>query len=287
MNTIYELSQYALHELKDSYTKNEAGQICRLIFMDVFQYTNIDIHIKNHEKLNESFVNKFCNIITQLKTNKPLQYIIGETEFAGLRFQLNPDTLIPRPETEELVIRISRQVRPDAQILDIGTGSGCIAISLAHLLPRAHVSALDISSQAIQAAQQNAQQNHVAVQFITGDILSYKTLTWDQKYDVIVSNPPYVCNSEKKQMHRRVLEFEPHRALFVSDDDPLLFYREIANFGRQQLTPGGYLFFEINEALGQQTCALLHETGYTDIVLEQDIHDKDRFIRCTLPQTTR
>lgn len=277
MNTISYLSQYAQEELKDTYTPDEIRHLCRLIYTDVLQFTNIDIHIKKHDTLEESFVKKFYEIITHLKLNEPLQYIIGETEFAGLKFKLNRDTLIPRPETTELVYWLTQHplpVRP--VILDIGTGSGCIAVSVASILPHAEVHAIDISAHALRQAEENARINNTKVHFAERDILQWKDDSWEE-YDVIVSNPPYVRESEKDQMDARVLDYEPARALFVPDNNPLIFYQAIAVFGMQRLKPGGLLFFEINEALGSEMRELLEQQGYTDIVLKKDFDDKERF----------
>lgn len=283
MNTLFHLSQYASRELKDTYTAHEIKYLCNLIFTDVLRYTNIDIHIKKHEVLDESFVNKFYEIVTQLKTNQPLQYIIGSAEFSGLRFGLNGSTLIPRPETEELVIWAGSQLRSGMTVLDIGTGSGCIAVSLAAMCAEARITGIDISDKAIGQAKENAAANGTEVNFQIRDILNHEQYEWDT-YDLIVSNPPYVRQSEKTAMHSRVLDFEPHRALFVPDDDPLMFYRRIAEFGLQHLAAGGCLFFEINEALGKETAGLLTQLGYQETVLKKDIHERDRFIRTTAPR---
>lgn len=279
MNTIFSLIQYATDKLKDTYDEQEIRSICHLIFMDIFKYTKIDIHLRKHETLNESFVNRFYGIIAQLQTNIPIQYIIGETEFAGFRFKVTPSTLIPRPETEELVQWISGQAVPGCRVLDIGTGSGCIAISLSRLIPGAQVTAFDISGEALEIARFNNSQNNTDVNFIRKDILQREPCTGDD-YDIIVSNPPYVRKTEKKEMHARVLDFEPHMALFVPDNDPLVFYRAIAGFGQTHLHPGGMLFFEINEAFGNETVQMLREYEYQDIQLKKDIYGKKRFIKC-------
>ncbi|MDL2251630.1 peptide chain release factor N(5)-glutamine methyltransferase [Odoribacter sp. OttesenSCG-928-J03] len=283
MNTLHHLTLYALDELKDLYDDNEISSICKLIYTDVFNYTNINIHLKKDEYLDKSFVNKFHDIIGLLKTGKPIQYILREVEFSGLKLKLNKDTLIPRPETEELILWVAELVPSDAQILDIGTGSGCIALSLAHLLPQAKISGIDIAEEAIDMATENARNNLLHATFMRRDILNHRDYTWE-KYDCIVSNPPYVRDSEKQYMHVRVLEHEPHRALFVSDEDPLLFYRTIAEFGKIHLNPNGLIFFEINEALGQEMIELMHSYGYCDISLKKDIFEKDRFIKCRLGQ---
>lgn len=262
--------------MKDTHGREEIRNICQLVFMDVFHYTNIDIHIKKSEDLDESFVKKFFEIIGQLKAYRPIQYVLGETVFAGLRIGLNPSTLIPRPETEELVSWIRESASPAARILDIGTGSGCIALALSHFLPEASVCGLDIAQEAIGQAVQNAIRNRLHVRFMQADIFHFET---EEKYDIIVSNPPYVREQEKAQMQRCVLEHEPHLALFVPDHDPLVYYRAIADWGKRHLTEGGKLFFEINEAFGEEMIRLMGESGYHRIVLRKDFYGKDRFVK--------
>lgn len=278
MNTIRQLSQYALQELKDSYPGYEIQCICNIIYQDVFHFTNIDIHLRKNELLEESFINKFYEIIQFLKDGYPIQYIIGETEFAGLKFNVNPSILIPRPETEELVHWAKEEVLPGRKVIDIGTGSGCIAITLNHLCPGSCVTGIDICEAAIRTARGNAQKNSTQTRFLVRDILQYISYHWET-YDIVISNPPYVRDSEKKIMAPRVLEHEPHQALFVPDQDPLLFYRKIAEFGQRYLSSNGHLYFEINEALGYETSKLLEETGYREIELRKDIYGKDRMIK--------
>lgn len=277
MNTIRQLSQYALQELKDTHEPQEIQSICRIIFLDVLQYTKIDIHIRKNEILDESFVDKFFEIIRLLKNGHPLQYIIGETEFSGLKFKLNASTLIPRPETEELVILAQQQLSAGKKVLDIGTGSGCIAIALSVACPGAKVTGIDISPEAVATARENALLNQSNAEFLSRDILHFEADEW-QTYDIIVSNPPYVRECEKQDMQRHVLNHEPHRALFVPDSDPLLFYRRIAEFGCRYLIPGGYLYFEINEALGNETAALLKNYNYQQVQVIQDLFGKNRFV---------
>jgi release factor glutamine methyltransferase len=222
---------------------------------------------------------KFLKAITRLKNYEPIQYIIGDTEFYGLVFKVNPSVLIPRPETEELVDWIIKDCEDDKKIniLDIGTGSGCIAISLAKNLPNAKVFALDVSNEALKTANQNAINNGVEVEFIEADILSYNSL--DIQFDLIVSNPPYVRELEKQMMSANVLDHEPHLALFVEDDDALLFYRKITDVAADILKPNGQLFFEINESLGESTKQLLDNSNYKNIELKKDIFEKDRMIK--------
>lgn len=282
MNTIRQLSQYALQELKDTYNPQEIQSICRIVFLDVLQYTKIDIHIRKNEILDESFVDKFFEIVRLLKIGHPLQYIIGETEFSGLKFGVNPSTLIPRPETEELVLLARERLAAGKKVLDIGTGSGCIAIALSATCPEAEVTGIDISPEAVETARANAVRNRVKAEFLIRDILHFETEAW-QQYDLIVSNPPYVRESEKQEMQRHVLDHEPHRALFVPDSDPLLFYRRIAEFGCRYLASGGFLYFEINEALGKETAALLENYNYRQIHVVKDLFDKDRFVVAQAP----
>ena len=267
MNTIHHLSQYALQELKDSYSEHEIECICRIVYMDVLHYTNIDIHLRKNEILDESFINKFIGIVRLLKSGSPIQYILGETGFAGLRFKSTPSALIPRPETEELV------------------RCGCIGISLARLCQGAHVTGVDISPEAIELARENAILNGVKAEFLLRDILHPQTASWDT-YDLIVSNPPYIRESEKGTMEAKVLDHEPHQALFVPDEDPLLFYRAIAEFGLTHLHPQGLLFFEINEAFGQETIALLTRYGYRNIELRKDFYGKERMVKSEKPAQT-
>lgn len=282
MNTIRQLSQYALQELKDTYNPQEIQSICRIVFLDVLQYTKIDIHIRKNEILDESFVDKFFEIVRLLKIGHPLQYIIGETEFSGLKFGVNPSTLIPRPETEELVLLARERLAVGKKVLDIGTGSGCIAIALSAACPEAEVTGIDISPEAVETARANAVRNRVKAEFLIRDILHFETEAW-QQYDLIVSNPPYVRESEKQEMQRHVLDHEPHRALFVPDSDPLLFYRRIAEFGCRYLASGGFLYFEINEALGKETAALLENYNYRQVHVVKDLFDKDRFVVAQAP----
>ncbi len=275
-HSLFTLIQYAGEELKDTYGPEEIRSICQIIFTDVFHYTNIDIHLKKSEHLDESFVKKFFEITGQLKKHRPIQYILGETVFVGLRIGLNPSTLIPRPETEELAYWIKETAPSSARILDIGTGSGCIALALAHFLPHASVCGLDIAPEAVEQARRNAKLNRLQVNFTQADIFHFDT---PEQYDIIVSNPPYVREQEKAGMQKRVLDYEPHRALFVPDKDPLLYYRTIAEWGKRHLTGGGKLFFEINEALGEEMLQLMQASGYSRLVLKKDFYGKDRFIK--------
>ena len=221
----------------------------------------------------------FDEALDRLLQEEPIQYVVGKTEFFGLPFKVTPAVLIPRPETEELVEWVIDEFRiqdSGFSILDIGTGSGCIAVSLAKHLPKATVCALDISKEALHVAEQNAKHNGVDVGFLERDILKTESLL--QSFDIIVSNPPYVKENEQQNMQNNVLQHEPAKALFVPDADPLMFYKKIAQLAQKHLNKSGKLFFEINEAHGQETVVLLEALGYTNVVLKQDVFGKDRMV---------
>lgn len=220
-------------------------------------------------------------IVERLKRHEPIQYILEETEFFGLPFYVNENVLIPRPETEELVELILKEDnKTGLSILDIGTGSGAIAIALAKHIKNGEVSAWDISSKALDVAALNSKANSTTVSLKQVDALSGYPL--DKKFDIIVSNPPYVLDSEKKSMEQNVLDYEPHQALFVPDNDPLLFYKRIADIALNLLNPQGKLYFEINQAKGKDVIDMLKEKGFSDIVLFQDLSNKDRMVRSAL-----
>ena len=220
-------------------------------------------------------------VLLQLKQQKPIQYIMGETDFFGLPFYVNENTLIPRPETEELVDWISRDLTinecNDLKILDIGTGSGCIAIALAKNFPNAQVFAIDVSEKALATAQKNAIRNEVNVTFIQKNILETENL--EQQFNIIVSNPPYVRNLEKVEIHKNVLAYEPHLALFVEDDNALVFYQKITELAAKNLSENGQLYFEINQYLGKEMIKLLAENNFATIELRKDIYGNDRMIK--------
>jgi release factor glutamine methyltransferase len=232
-------------------------------------------------RLSESEMLTFHFAVKDLLKNKPIQYIIGETEFCDLKFKVNENTLIPRPETSELVMKIvNRQQSTDnrlCSILDIGTGSGCIAISLAKMISGSKVFALDISEKALEVAKENAINNEADVTFIHDDILSLRNKI-DTKFDIIVSNPPYVRELEKAEMRDNVLNWEPHNALFVSDNDPLIFYRKILEFAKTHLKENGEVWFEINEYLGKEMTDLCTEMGFSQVEVFNDFRGKERIL---------
>lgn len=230
--------------------------------------------------LSESELSQWNSVLSQLQTQRPIQYIFGKAYFYGLEFIVNENTLIPRPETEELVEWVihENKKRTGIKILDIGTGSGCIAISLAKNLPDATVYAIDVSEGALAVAKENAIANGVTVNFIQTDILSADNLP--EQFDIIVSNPPYVRNLEKAEIKPNVLDFEPHLALFVEDTDPLIFYSKIAQLAKDNLMAGGKLYYEINQYLGSETVTLLEQTGFTNVLLRKDFVGNNRMISC-------
>lgn len=289
------LKTYFNKELLDYYPENEINSFFNLLTEHILKMKRIDVSLNLYQFISGKKYNKFQSAIEGLKKYKPIQYILGETEFYGLKFNVDKSVLIPRPETEELVDWIIKenQSKGSISILDIGTGSGCIAIALAKQLPKAKVFAVDVSEEALKIAKQNAVLNNVEVAFIETDILSFyhseqtctersRSSEESQKYDIIVSNPPYVRELEKDKMTDNVLKYEPHLALFVKDDDALIFYRKIVALSKSLLNKNGKLYFEINEYLGNDTKVLMELGNFKEIALRQDIFDKDRMIKGTI-----
>ncbi len=272
--------------LMDYYPETEIDSFFSLLTEDILKMKRVDVALNMYAVVSGKKQEKYTNAIKRLKANEPIQYILGKTKFYGLTFKVNPNVLIPRPETEELVDWIitchSEQNEESKQlnVLDIGTGSGCIAISLAKNLQNAKVYALDISREALKVAAFNAKANNIAIECIEADILN--PVLNDLKYDVIVSNPPYVRDLEKQQMHHNVLDYEPDLALFVRDENPLIFYEAIAKFAKNNLKEKGALYFEINEYLGEEMITLLNKNSFVNIELRNDIQGKDRMIKAYL-----
>ncbi len=278
VNTIQSSLNYIKKELEEIYSVREIESMAYILLEYVLNYSNTQIQLNKTEPITEDHFNQIDIYTQELKTCKPIQYILGETEFYGLSFKVNEHTLIPRPETEELVHAIINENQlEDLHILDIGTGSGCIPISLAKNLENAHISSADISAGAIDKAKENALLNQVDINFFHRDILKWKDFDWDH-FDIIVSNPPYVTEAEKSKMERNVLDYEPHTALFVSDHDPLIFYRTIAELAQQHLKKDGKIYFEINESLGNEMIDLLKNHKFTNIRLIADINGKNRMV---------
>lgn len=263
--------------LSGSYTAGEISALTRIIATELLGVSQMAFYLKDDITLTARQQALLDNAIERLKRQEPIQYILGYSDFCGLRFKVTPATLIPRPETSELVEWIASEATGNCSILDIGTGSGCIAVSLAHKMPQSKVTAWDISPDALAVATENSTAIGCAVEFEEVDILAYEPT--GEQFDIIVSNPPYIKENEKNAMHANVLDWEPHTALFVPDSDPLLFYRTIAKKGLTLLKPGGRLYFEINRAHGKETMDMLAALGYTSIELRKDFADNDRMIR--------
>jgi release factor glutamine methyltransferase len=281
IQTIKDIRFYLAKELEKIYQEPEISAIINLVIKTVTGITKLHQLYLTEQIVTKQQAEKITGICKDLKTGKPIQYILGETSFYDCIIRMNRDTLIPRPETEELVDLIIKENKAyQGTIIDVGTGSGCIAIALAANLPGAVIKGIDISDEAIRIAHENAQLNNVAVSFVKGDVFSFDSERFD-KAGIIVSNPPYVRNSEKQFMNKNVLDFEPHSALFVTDSDPLIYYRAILKLADKILIPGGRLYFEINEAMGKSMLQLLESFSYTDIQIIADINNKDRIIKGT------
>ena len=282
LTNIGELSSGFKKELKEQYTLPELQNFLYLIFQNLMGLSKTDIHINHGKEVPDYIIIKINEIISELKEYKPIQYILCVTEFYGCNIKINQNTLIPRPETEEIVRWILDETDGSScRIFDIGTGSGCIAVALAKNNISAKVFASDYSEEALKVARRNAGINNTDITFFNFNINSPGTSGILDIYDIIVSNPPYVTESEKRQMKENVLKYEPHDALFVPDSDPLIFFRAILEFAQLKLQPGGDIFFEINERFGEQMVQLLEEFNYHHIVLRKDINNKDRMIKGT------
>lgn len=270
-----------VEQLCSKFGRTESHYMVRVLMEEYFGIDRVKIVLEPDLILTVEQMDKVDKSIAMLMDNVPLQYVIGEMEFFELRFKVAPGVLIPRPETEEMVGLICRQFVRDAglSILDIGTGSGCIAVSLASWFPNATVTAIDISDEALKTAKANAKSNNVNINLLKCDILSESLPTG--KFNLIVSNPPYVCEREKASMQPNVIDHEPHEALFVPDDDPLLFYRHIAAHAFGALNHGGQLWFEINEAYSTETQQCCRQSGFDEVEIISDFREKPRFCKGT------
>ena len=279
MHPIY---TYIRQELSGFYPDAEATAMAKYILTEKYQLSALDLYAGKDMNFSSEKLSEVNDILARLKSYEPLQYIISETCFCGYRFKVTPAVLIPRPETAELIDWIvTDNKREGAHVLDIGTGSGCIPVSLALMMDSPVVSAWDISEEALSVASENARINNADVAFSRVDVLG--TDIPDIKVDVLVSNPPYITESEKKDMEKNVLEWEPDLALFVPDDDPLRFYKRIAELGLDILNDGGLIYFEINRAYGSETVDMLASMGYKDIELRKDLSGNDRMIKALRP----
>ena len=279
---IIEVNRIAKHikeNLGSYYPAGEVAAFTRIIATEILGIPQITFFLKENVELTHEQEATLADAINRLQKYEPIQHIQGYSDFCGLRFKVTPATLIPRPETSELVEWVASEATGNERILDIGTGSGCIAVSLANKLPQSKVTAWDISPEALAVATENSHSNGTEVTFKQVDILAYRPE--EKQFDIIVSNPPYIKENEKSAMHSNVLDWEPHTALFVPDSDPLLFYRTIAKKGLTLLKPGGTLYFEINRAHGAETVEMLAGLGYTGIELRKDFAENDRMIKAT------
>lgn len=271
--------------LHNAYSEREASALARWICEEHFGLSQTDILLDKDNHLSADSLAEAEEIIERLLRHEPIQYILGEVDFCDHRFHVGPGALIPRPETEELVFHILRSIHKDApKILDIGTGTGCIALSLALALPEARVTAWDISEEALSIARSNGNLYPEAhVEFACRDILL--PASDNRQWDIIVSNPPYICEYEAKDMAPNVLDYEPWTALFVPDDDPLLFYKAIVCFASTHLTTKGILWLEINEAFGTEIVYFIEKKGFRNVEIFKDLHGKDRMVRCEFGTT--
>lgn len=269
--------EHIRNELAGVYPEVELLSVTRLIISKITGYSFTEIVINKNTTFSQHQRTLVEFYLEKLKNRMPIQYVLGETEFCGLDFVVDEAVLIPRPETEELVEWIVKEAIPSAVVLDIGTGSGCIAISLKSFIPEADVYASDISIEALKVAGKNAAHNHQEVCFFQQDILSEKTA--ERKYHVIVSNPPYVPKTEIESMHPHVKDFEPHIALFVEKDDPLIFYRKIAEYAQQHLFQEGQLFFEVHRDFANACKKMLETLGFSNVELKKDISGNERMLR--------
>ena len=264
------------------FTAGELRNITLMIWCDIFGRRATDIYLGKDNDLSPKELEELENIVDRLLQHEPIQYIRKEANFCGYTFGVEPGVLIPRPETEELVELIVREsAKKNPRILDIGTGSGCIAIALSLLLPEADVTAWDISEDALRIARKNNESLNGKVNFTKQDALAWEAGEESELYDIIVSNPPYITPSEKEEMERNVLDWEPELALFVPQNDPLLFYRKISQTGQTLLKPGGTLYFEINRAYASEMKAMLLELNYTGIEIIKDISGNHRIAKAT------
>lgn len=275
--------------LKELYSEEELSQVIFLVFEHLAGFSKTDLVMKRDETIPGNQQELFEQVLSELKTGRPVQYALGFAWFNGMKFMVNENVLIPRQETEELVDWIVRDSESDIRkfpfdVLDVCTGSGCIAISLKKKFPDAKVTALDVSPGALALAKENSLLNQSEVQFIEEDVLRRTShiSNLESSFNIIVSNPPYVLTSEKEKMNSRVLDFEPHLALFVEDTNPLIFYDAIAELALKMLKPGGRLYFEINEAKGKAVVRLLMKKGFVGVEVRKDLNGKDRMVKAAI-----
>lgn len=277
--TLSEINNYLKKEVSKIYPPGETTALVKWI-LDHCGYPSTRLLLDPQLQPGSETVAQIKEIVSDIHTHRPIQYILGEVQFFDLYLRVDERALIPRPETEEMVHAIVNDIKnPPYNILDLGSGSGCIALALKKAFPEAGVTGLDISPGALELARINSENNQLEVNWIQGDILDGELKLTHDKFDLVVSNPPYVRFSEKKMMERNVLDFEPHSALFVDDDNPLLFYKAIVSLSAGISSPGAWIWLEINEKFGREVSSILAQSGYSQIAIQKDIHEKDRFIR--------
>jgi release factor glutamine methyltransferase len=285
-NTIKNFFLLFKNRLKNQYDENEIIQFLYILFEKYFGWGKIEVHLRSNDVLSDKDASRLYHALFELSCNRPIQYITGVSFFAGLELKVNPDVLIPRPETEELVGLIikenNKRKGTGLTILDIGTGSGCIAVSLKLKLQNAVITAMDVSPSGLEVAMENAKRYGCEIRFHQVDILDQEFLKDFPAYDIIVSNPPYVLEREKEVMRQHVLDFEPAEALFVPVNDPMRFNKAIAGFASHHLARPGILYLEINELFGDEVRELLLRRGFENAKVIQDIHGKDRFVKALL-----
>lgn len=276
--TLRELGLFLHRELRKVYSEGETSSMIPMI-MEYIGFPKTIYLAEPHLRPGHNAMSQIKEIVAEIHTQRPIQYILGYTIFCDLNIRVDENVLIPRPETEEMVYRIiERMAEPPARILDLGTGSGCIALALKKAFPGASVTGLELSGPALDLARRNGLHNGIEVEWIEGDLLDPGIQDQLGVFDLVVSNPPYVLSEEKEQMGRNVLAYEPHAALFVEDWDPFRYYRAIADLAARNLSFGGVLWVEINERFGVETARLLNEAGFSRTMIIKDIHEKERFI---------
>ena len=279
--TLKDFRNYFNKELSQTYPKTEIDAFFFRLIEHELKLQLTDVFTKPNFVISETILSSMKSVLVKLQNEEPIQYILGCTNFYGLEFNVNPNVLIPRPETEELVSWVIDEIaNNELSVLDIGTGSGCIPISIKKNKPNSIVFGLDVSENALITAKENATANNVDVSFLKKDILLANELP--QQFNIIISNPPYVRELEKAEMKNNVLNHEPSLALFVTNDNPLIFYIKIADLAKKHLTKNGVLFFEINQYLGQETKQMLKEKGFSNITLKKDLFGNDRMIKAEL-----
>lgn len=280
-NTVSSCLAYIKSRLEHQFSITEIRQIQRQIFEKIFSWSSADLMLKHDERLTESELLLIRDFVKRLQNNEPLQYIMGFTEFCGLRIACDGRALIPRPETEELVYKILSNIKPSASatsILDLCSGSGCIALAVKSEIPQANVFGVDVSQDALDLAQQNSKALNLEVNWMKDDVLQLSSELSSQKWDVIVSNPPYIPEKDKALMAANVLDFEPHLALFVDNDSPIVFYERIVEFAKTALKNNGLLAFELHENLAEQVKIICSQNAFSDVEIFEDLQGKPRML---------